>query len=727
MEERINSINQNPRTDYTMMVAPKEGDGPNLPALRLAFENTVRDCSAFVSQCRLNFETRYAIWNGQAADGKKHAREGADLDPTPWDGASDMKNYIADQIVNEKVAMQCMSFKRANLEAVPIQGADITRARDVTNFMKWLVYSQVPEVDREIEMLSQFINEKGIAMMGAFWETTQEKTLDTLRLVDFQAKFPQVNLLDMFEDKNLFAQFHDVLKQHYDCSSKKATQMLKDLKDTGVCTIPVLGRAISRPVLRAFNLDEDVFVPPFATDIELCPYIFRVQYFTADKLRSFAHSEGWDETWVENSILKLRGRMIPLVPDQNLAPISRNFIYRYQRYHDLIGVVYAYQRLTDEDGVSGIYLTIFNPMMPADEQQPGYAKFGLLGYKHGQYPFTLFRREQLTRRMHDTRGIPEVAMPYQNMIKAHRDSRIDAASIAIIPPLMYPAGRSPSRWGPGAKIPERRPGEYHYADQPRGDSNTENSERILTENLREYFAIASREGDPMSRDLMNQHQINKFLSSMSRAFNQVWKLYQQFGDDNTYYRVLGQNSAQPTRFGKGEPTEEYQFFMNFDVQSMNAEQVEKKLTQLFGIATQADKHGQVDWTKMLTIGLSSIDPTIAEAVIQPRSNATQQVVSDEKNSLSRIFSGFMEDFDPKTPPDVAMQVMQQWMQMPDVQQRYQADQTFKARVDTRAKQIQQTITQQQNAQTGRLGASFQQVMQKQQGAQPQQMPQQPAQ
>ena len=61
MEERVDSVNQDPRTDYTMMMAPKEGDGPNLPALRLAFENTVRDCSAFVSQCRLNFETRYEI------------------------------------------------------------------------------------------------------------------------------------------------------------------------------------------------------------------------------------------------------------------------------------------------------------------------------------------------------------------------------------------------------------------------------------------------------------------------------------------------------------------------------------------------------------------------------------------------------------------------------------------------------------------------------------------
>lgn len=714
MDNRLTLNPQDPRTDYTYQLAPKEGDGPNLGALRLAFENTVRDCSAFVSQCRLNFETRYAIWNGQSADGKKHAREGAELDPTPWEGASDMKQYISDQIINEKVATQCMAFKRSNIEAVPVEGADIVRAKDVTNFMRWLVFTQVPEVDREVELLSQFMNEKGVAIMGQFWENSQEKTLDTLKLVDFQAKFPQMDMMAMLEDPVAEIQLVDILKEHYDITDRKAKKMFKDLKETGECSIPVLGRVRSRPIIRAFNLDEDIFIPPFATDLELAPYIFRIQYFTPERLRSYAHSEGWDKNWVEQAILKLRGRMVPLVPDQNLAPISRNFIYRYQRYSDLIGVVFAYQRLSDEDGVPGLYLTIFNPMMPADDVQDGYAKHGLLGYRHGQYPFVLFRREYLTRRLHDSRGIPEVAMPAQNMIKAHRDARIDAASIAIIPPLGYPAGRAPSRWGPGAKVPERRAGEYHYLDRPTGDVNTENSERIITEGLREYFAQFSKEGDPVARDLQNQQLINKFLSGFSRVFNQIWKLYQQFGDDNVYYRVIGQQSEKPSRFGKGDPTESYDFYLNFDVQSMNSEQVEKKLTSLFAIAQQADKYGQVDWSKMLAVGMASIDPTIAETVIQPRQNATQQIVSEEKSALSRLFAGFVEDFNPKTPPEIAMQVMQQWMSMPDVQQRYGQDQTFKARVDTRAKQIQQAQVQIQNQQVGRLGATFQQVMQNQQ-------------
>jgi hypothetical protein len=44
------------------------------------------------------------------------------------------------------------------------------------------------------------------------------------------------------------------------------------------------------------------------------------------------------------------------------------------------------------------------------------------------------------------------------------------------------------------------------------------------------------------------------------------------------------------------------------------------------------------------------------------------------------------------------------MQAPDVQQRYQSDEAFKGRLDKRFKQYNFQITQEQNAQIGRLGA-----------------------
>src|SRR5580704_6753778 len=86
---------QQAENDPAFQIAPAEGDGPNVTALMAAFTKTMSDTQPFVDQWRLNYETRYAIWNGQAADGKKHAREsGGKFDPTPWDGASDLRVYL---------------------------------------------------------------------------------------------------------------------------------------------------------------------------------------------------------------------------------------------------------------------------------------------------------------------------------------------------------------------------------------------------------------------------------------------------------------------------------------------------------------------------------------------------------------------------------------------------------------------------------------------------------
>jgi hypothetical protein len=48
--------------------------------------------------------------------------------------------------------------------------------------------------------------------------------------------------------------------------------------------------------------------------------------------------------------------------------------------------------------------------------------------------------------------------------------------------------------------------------------------------------------------------------------------------------------------------------------------------------------------------------------------------------------------------------MQQYLQQPDIQQRYAQDEPFRQRLDTRKKQYEFQMQQQQNAVIGRLGA-----------------------
>jgi hypothetical protein len=689
---------------YQFQLAPTSGDGPDFGQLKAAFDNAVVNNQSFKDQAYNNYFVRYALWNGQSADGKKHSRDGYAAKPVPWDGASDLRVYLVDEAICTKVAMLRMAFKRANLIAVPVNGHDLKRARIVSDFLRWLKESQMPDIDREIELLANYVQEKGVGAMGVFWETKQEKTLATVTLDALQKQFPQVNIIQLLSDPEGYDQVSAIFEEQLGVSGKKAKKMCRELLTNGTTTAPVNGRKVSRPVMRAFNLDEELIIPSDTADSESATGMFRIQYFTPEQLRAFVESDGWDADWVEEAIKKVRGKLISLSPSEYMQPISRSFIYQQQRFTDRIGVVYAYQRLSDEDGIPGIYLTIFNPMLGPDTMQKGYAKTGLLEYAHGQYPFVIFRREYLSRRLHDSRGLPEPGKPWQDAIKAHKDSRIDAASIAIIPPIGFPAGRPPTRWGPAVQIPERRPGEYHFIDRPSSDPLTEQSEMLLREDFKDYCGFASKEGDPQKATAKTQNEIDKFLYGLSQAFKQVWSLWQQYGDDQVYFRVSGLQTADPQVMTKAEPSEDYSIYLKFDVQATNPEQMEAKWKAIVDGISMLDRNGTVKFDEALQAYLESVDPAIAERILDASGENQQKILEDEQRDLTNIYAGWNVPLKPTTPPQLAMQALQAWMQTPDVQQRYAQDKNFKERVDARAKMVQFQQSQQQNKVIGRQGA-----------------------
>jgi hypothetical protein len=684
-------------------VMPEEGIAPDFNRLKADFEAAITDASDVTNQMRENYETRFGIWAGQSADGKKHSREGANLQPTPWDGASDQKALIVDEIINAKAAMVCTAFQRSNMVAVPVEGTDMARAKVVSSFMKWLVSTQIPHMDREVELLAQYILEKGVALTGQFWEVCQEKSLEFIRLEEVEKQVPGIT--EVLADPALEDSIIGLILEQFPLASKrKAKAMIKELRETGKTSVPVLMPEYSRPVLKAFNLDEDIFIHPSATDIENAPGIYRVQYYTPAQLRGLAQAEGWNSDWVEHAIETAKGHRLTLLPETGSG--NRGLLSEPDRYNNLVGVVYAYEKLADEDGVTGIYLSVFNPQLPPSDKHNGYAHFGLLGYKHGQYPFVLHRREYLSRRLHDSRGVPEVGKPYQDIIKATRDARIDASSLSVLPPMMYPQGRPPSVWGPGAKVPYRRdPKEYQFADRPTYDVTNTEVEKTALGSVREYFGIATPDADAALIGMKQQFEVNRFLKSLSFALRQVWSLYQQYGKDDVYFRVIGVGGQDMLRFEKGDPRESYDFFLSFDSIVFDREAAGEKLEAIAKVVATADRYGQVDYAEFLPLMLEAIDPAVAERIVLPKETASQKSVKEYQDLFTKAFVGIDVDISEGMPPEIGLQTLQQYVQAPEVQQRMQnKDDPLGGRLEKLAKQMQHTIAQRENAKIGRLGA-----------------------
>jgi hypothetical protein len=683
--------------------------GPQFEVLRQAFQDTYNGNQLFRDICEQNAMVRYARWPGQSFDGKKHSRDKGKTEPTPWDGASDLQVFLADEAINSYVAMEGLAMQKANIVAVPVEGNDIKRAKNVSNFMRWLIKTQIVDFDREMELLSQFVHEKGLAVTGQFWEVKQDKTLQKIRLDEFQEQFPQINVQEMLMVDSLEDDLIALFEELYGCSRRKAKKMIGELRMTGETTVPVIGKVKSRPVIRAFNLDEDVFIASNTADLEDASGIYRLQYFTPEKLRMFVHTDGWDEAWVEKAIECALGKQISPSNDdtyfgQQNYRLDAVGALTPDNYKGKVGVVYAYQRLSDEDGFAGIYCTKFNPYVPPDEKQKGYAKYDLLGYAHGQYPFVLHRREYLSRKLYDTRGIPEPARPWQNQIKAHRDARIDAASMAILPPFMHPIGRPPTKWGPGARVGERRPGEYHFGDAPAPSQQNTESEVILEQTWNKYVGFNTTGEATIFDSVKPQFQINKRLNGLSKAFNQVLSLYSQYGPKEVAYRVIGMKQAEPVIFERGSPDEEFDFFLTWDIQNMDPEVQEKKLQALAQVCATFDRNGQIDYSEVLQIAVDIIDPNWAERIIQPKEVGTQRVVNDTQGALAQIFAGVDKDREMNDPPELQAQVLQGYIQAQDVQARYEQDESFRARLDKYAKQVKFGIQQRENARIGRMGA-----------------------
>jgi hypothetical protein len=132
----------------------------------------------------------------------------------------------------------------------------------------------------------------------------------------------------------------------------------------------------------------------------------------------------------------------------------------------------------------------------------------------------------------------------------------------------------------------------------------------------------------------------------------------------------------------------------------------EKITAVAQTCQSLDREGAVNYTELLQVALESIDPNIAQRILQPADVGTKKVVDDVQSDLTKIAAGINVNVKPNTPPQIANATIQNYATAPDVQARYQTDEAFRERMDAYAKQIQFIAQQQQNAVIGRLGAEM---------------------
>ena len=668
-------------------------DEPDIRTLNYAYDQTVTELEAYFDLCRTSYDDRRNFWPGKSRDHRKHG-----ADAFPWEGASDIECHVIDERITRLVSLFMSALKRANIRAFPVESSDIARSKLVSGFLKWMVSSgYIPRFFREMELGANYLLERGILISYVGWHREDRSFKQNINLAQVGEISPDV--YRAIESGNQDEELIILLQNTFGgLSEKRAKKALKELRKGGETELPIVRRQVNAPEVKTLAPDGDFFFPPYVTDPQRAPYCFWRTYYTPQELQNKVTTDGWDEDFVEYVIDKYRGVNIDSIEREQEGRRSISLTDNAYEAEELIEIVYGYQRLIDEeDGSEGIYCTVFHKEFTGNETTPGYAKFELLnGYE--DYPVVVTRLSEDGKRLYDAQTMPSLLRGIQNQVKVERDSRIDRNSLATLPPILHPVGQAPNDWGPGRMIPYRRKGDLDFAPTPTYNQGSLEMEKTLTELADRLVGLD--EGSQMSQ-IRQQFLVDKFLSHTAEVLRMAFKCFQRFGPDEVFFRVTG--TPDPQTFTKGDPDENFDILINFDVQNTDPETVKNKLAQFVQL-NQLNANNRLNVDSLLDIAAVEIDPVMADAVLQPVETAQQEMVKNVTDDLAKIYAGIEMPARPAG-AQIAIQVIQQYSQQPDVTQRLQTDQSFAARMQKYAGQYTFQIQQAQNAQIGRVGTA----------------------
>lgn len=662
---------------------------PDVESLKTAYDQTLSDLGYFIEGISDGYNWRRNIWQGKSRDLRKHGGNAF-----PWEGAADNEAHVISQRIDTYIALFMGALQRANIRANPVAVNDLRRARLTSAFLKWMVASYIPQFKRHMEIGGNNLLERGIMITYVGWEKENRTFKQKVTMEELASVSPVLGdaIMSKEEDPTLIKLLQD---QFPGLKTARAKKALNEMRKNGVAEFPIVRQSVNRPCVEALSPDSDWFFPAYTYDPQRAPYCFWRVKLTAQEIRNKVATEGWDHEWAEYVIETNAGLNNSPLPNNLTQTDNSNTTAAAE---DLYEIIYAFQRLTDlEDNSEGIYYTVFHASATGKEGVPAYAKHELLnGYD--DYPVVVTKLSEDDKRLYEVLTIPEKLRGCQWQVKVERDSRSDRNSLATVPTIMHPVGQPPPDFGPAVKIPYRRQGEIMFGPTPPYNPGSIELEKTMLQEADAIMGLSLE--NPLSTQ-RQQYLVTKFLEHVRDVIKLAFKCYQRFGPPAVGFRVTG--SPEFVEFTKGDPNEEFDVIVNFDVLNNDPETAEKRLNA-FASLLQFDKNGRIDIDAFLDASAGSIDPILADTFLRPAQEAQQQIVKQVTEDLTKIFAGIEVGARPNG-AQIALQVIQQYVQQPDIAERLMKDDAFRERINKYVKQYQFQLQQAQNAQIGRIGTA----------------------
>jgi hypothetical protein len=692
---------------------------------KLAIASDVPDIQELISEYRRSLynggnsqemsdmdDLRYCKWAGQTNDGKKHSDARNQGDPAmPFEGASDVRIRLIDRVINEQVALWVNSWKNSKLRVSGVTVDDGSMAASMSTLLTHVISSKLRmESRREAELLAQYANHYGWAIMDISWEQTIGLIPQNIRLDEIEAMAAQ---LEQEEPDNPAVRLPEAIKSGEDddmavsmfmsvmpnATDEYVRKMISDLRETGVATVFVESITKNLPRLTALKPYDEICFPPETVELQKARVVFKRLYMTEVELRSFVKSDNWNPDAVDEA-LATSGN-ISWYTDPNVVQVANLMGSQEYRSRNLIEILYAYTKQINEEGNLCIYYTIFCPNAKKDS----YFKHEKLKYAHGKYPFVELRREHIRKSIMESRGIPEILLTEQAELKAQHDAFRDRTAIETMPPILVKKRiQGINRIGPAIQLPVTAPDDYKFMETPRGSVNiTMEVINQIEKNAAMYFGLSHELVNPNKTQMLQQMCVDGWLNAWAEIYTQLLQLCVQYMPKEELERITG----TPLMVSTLDISNQFDFEVKFDVRDLDNEYVMKKLQAISQFVLPLDSGGVIDRNKLVAKLTEAISPDVAKEIILDQQSASQKMYNDIQNDVVKMLMGIEPQYVENDPAaGTKMQYLQEIAgKSPKVQQMAQGDQMTAALMQNYQKNLQMSIMQQQNKQIGRTGVT----------------------
>lgn len=671
---------------------------------------------ANASELTANDDLRYCRWDGQSVDGRKHSTGKPEDEPAmPFEGASDVRIRLVDRVINEQVALLMNALKLSKLGVSGRTSEDGPIASAMGTLISHITGNRLrADLRRETELFCQYGNQYGWSAMHIGWDQQiglREQTINLQQLVQMAQEATQMDPTSMLgnlpqyvmspESEDLaFALLSEKLPTF---KEKDIRKMIRDLREVGMASIyeeTIVKNMASVTALKPFD---EISFPPETIEFQKARVVFRRMFMTEVELRSMERNDGWDADAIEEAI-NTAGKM-SWYNDPNIVPRANTLNTFEFRGNHMIEVTYAYTRQINEDGVPHIYYTAFCP----NASSQTYFKHEKLGYAHGNYPFVIYRRENLRKNVAESRGIPEILMTEQFELKGQHDAMRDRTAFETVPPIMVKRRiQGIGRIGPAQQLPVTGPDDFKFMEPPRGTVGL--AEMVIQQvesNIARYFGLTSGMQDPENpapyAQMLQQVSTDNFLHAMSDIYVQILQLSLQYMAQEEIVRI----TTVPLPQGVSEIANMYDFELKFDIRNLYVDFVMEKLTAITTSVLPLDSGGVIDKNKLVAKALEAIAPDMAKELIIDQTSASQKMYRDVQTDIALMILGNEPQYVENDPTaETKMQFVQDIMSKnPVAQQQSQTNQTFQMIFQNYVKNLQMSIMQQQNKQIGRIGVT----------------------